>query len=306
MDIVGPLHPSNGFMYCLTIIDRFSRWPEAIPILDTTARTVARAFFDNWVARFGAPNILTTDQGQQFKAQLFSALLKLIGCKRIRTTAYHPAANGMIERWHRTFKAAIMCHNTPNWVDVLPTVLLGLRTHLRMDTKASPAEFLYGTVLWIPGEFFLQEDFSPDPQIFVDDFRQHMRQVKPVPVAHHYKKRVFQFKELSKCSHVFLRKDAVKKPLERPYSGPFKVLERTSDKVYNIEINGRSTAVSIERLKPAHFVPDDVSIINDSTTSSATDKPSTSTSVPSDTLKTYSGPKKKVQVRLDKNTTSPR
>ncbi|XP_011859955.1 PREDICTED: protein NYNRIN-like, partial [Vollenhovia emeryi] len=275
MDIVGPLHPSNGFTYCLTIIDQFSRWPEAIPILDITAKTVAKAFYDNWVARFGAPRILTTDQGQQFEAQLFSALLKLIGCKRIRTTAYHPAANGMIERWHRTFKAAIMCHNTPSWVDVLPTVLLGLRTHVRMDTKASPAEFLYGTVLRIPGEFFLQEDFTPDPQIFVDDFRQHMRQVKP---------------------------DAVKKPLERPYSGPFKVLERTSDKVYTIEINGRPTAVSIERLKPAHFIPDDIPIANDPSTSDATDKPSASSSAQSGTLKTYAGPKRKVQTRLDKNT----
>ncbi|XP_011874422.1 PREDICTED: uncharacterized protein LOC105565658 [Vollenhovia emeryi] len=123
----------------------------------------------------------------------------------------------MVERWHRTFKAAIMCHNAPNWLDVLPTVLLGLRTHVRLDTKASPAEFLYGTVLRIPGEFFLQEDFTPDPQIFVDDFRQHMRQVKPVPVAHHYKRRAFRFKELSACTHVFLRKDCVKKPLERPY-----------------------------------------------------------------------------------------
>ncbi|XP_011858688.1 PREDICTED: uncharacterized protein LOC105556215, partial [Vollenhovia emeryi] len=208
----------------------------------------------------------------------------------------------MVERWHRTFKAAIMCHNAPSWVDVLPTVLLGLRTHVRMDTKASPAEFLYGTVMRIPGEFFLQEDFTPNPQIFVDDFRQHMRQVKPVPVAHHYKKRVFQFKELSICSHVFLRKDAVKKPLERPYSGSFKVLERTSDKVYNIEINGRPTAVSIERLKPTHFIPDDIPIANDPSTSDATDKPSASSSAQSGTLKTYSGPKKKVQIRLDKNT----
>ncbi|XP_011858468.1 PREDICTED: protein NYNRIN-like [Vollenhovia emeryi] len=279
MDIVGPLQPSNGFIYCLTIIDRFSRWPEAIPLIDITARTIARAFFDNWVARFGAPSILTTDQGQQFEAQLFAALLKLIGCRRIRTTAYHPAANGMIERWHRTFKAAIMCHNTPNWVEVLPTVLLGLRTHVRMDTKASPAEFLYGTVLRIPGEFFLQEDFTPDPQIFIDDFRQHMRQVKPVPVAHHYKKRVFRFKELSVCSHVFLRKDAVKKPLERPYSGPFRVIERTSVKVYSIEINGRPTAVSVERLKPAHFVPDDALAPGNPSTSDATDKPPASSSV---------------------------
>lgn len=225
MDIVGPLQPSNGFVYCLTIIDRFSRWPEAIPMVDITAQNVANVFYNNLVAHFGAPRILTTDQGVQFESQLFTALLKFISCKRTRTAAYHPASNGIIERWHRSFKTAIMCHNSFNWVDLLPTVLLGLRTHVRLDTKASPAEFLYGTVLRVPGEFFLQEDFTPDPQIFVEDFRQHMRQVKPVPVTHHYKKCVFRFKELLICSHVFIRKDNVKRPLERSYTGPFKVLK---------------------------------------------------------------------------------
>ena len=78
IDILRPLPPTEGFRYCLTMVDRFSRWPEDVPLAETSAETVARAFYDNCIARFGAPVFITSDQGSQFESQLFSALLFLL------------------------------------------------------------------------------------------------------------------------------------------------------------------------------------------------------------------------------------
>lgn len=147
-----------------------------------------------------------------------------------------------------------MCHEAADWVSVLSTVLLGLRTHVRLDTGASPAEFIYGTTLRVPGEFFLYGDFSPDPKMFIEDFREYMQKVRPIPTVHHNKKRPFFFKELRLCTHVFLHTDTVKRPLEQPYTGPYKIIERISEQVYTLEVKGRPLNVSVERLKPAHML----------------------------------------------------
>ncbi|KAG5321625.1 POL4 protein, partial [Pseudoatta argentina] len=192
MDLIGPLSKSDGYKYC---IDRFSRWPVAIPLKDTEAITVAQ-FYDNWVANFGAPKTLTTDQ---------ASCTSSADRQRIRTTAYHPASNDMIERWHRSLKAAIMCHANNGWSRILSTVLLDLRTHIRFDIGAFLAEFVYGTMLRVPEEFVLPDDFTPNPKMFIEEFREHMRKVKPISVEHKHKKRAFVFKDLYSCSHIFLR-----------------------------------------------------------------------------------------------------
>ena len=133
------------FRYCLTIIDRFSRWPHAVLLQNMHAETVALAFYNEWISLFGAPLTITTDQGAQFESSLFTALAQLVGASKIRTTPYHPQPNGILERWHRTLKAALMCHPQVQWTKLLPTVLLGLRSTYKEDLGASPAELLFGT-----------------------------------------------------------------------------------------------------------------------------------------------------------------
>jgi len=75
---------------------------------------------------------------------------------------------------------------------------------VRLDTGASPAEFLFDTTLKIPGEFVTDNDFTEDPKIFVY-FRAHIQNCKPVPV-NKYKKRNFYFKDLATCTHVFAQR----------------------------------------------------------------------------------------------------
>ena len=82
IDLVGPLPPSNG-VYLLTCVDHFTCWPEAIPIPDCTAETVAQAFLHAWISRFDTPSTVTTDQGRQCESQLWKALMQLIGTKHL-------------------------------------------------------------------------------------------------------------------------------------------------------------------------------------------------------------------------------
>ena len=75
VDLVGQLPSSNGFTYLLTCIDRFSRWPEALPLADCTADSIAHGLLTCWITRFGIPSNISADHGARFESALFRSLL---------------------------------------------------------------------------------------------------------------------------------------------------------------------------------------------------------------------------------------
>lgn len=253
IDIIGPLPISDEYSYCLTAIDRFTRWPEAWPMKTITAEEVADNLFKGWIARFGLPFTITTDQGRQFESNLFKRLLELGAIDRNRSSSYHPQSNGMVERSHRQLKAAIMCHEV-TWHRSLPLVLLGMRSALKEDLKCCPAEILYGEPLRLPGEFFIASNFNKDDNFkdFVSFLRKKMSELRPIPASRHGSHSTFIFKDLSDISHVFLRDDSVRKSLQSPYTGPYSVVRR-NDKIITLLIKGKEVTVSLDRVKPAYI-----------------------------------------------------
>ena len=249
---------SQGYSYLLTIGDRFTRWPEDIPLSDISALTCARAFLYHWVSRYGVPSTLTSDRGRQFVSELWRKTAALLGTATNSTTSYHPQSNGMVERMHRTMKAALKAklETDPNWIDVLPVVMLGMRAAVKQDLNCSAAEMVFGEALRLPGEYFVSADgdlAAADPA-FVVDLRRKMRQMRPVPPVWHggETRRNYVSRELAASTHVFVRVGAHRGPLQSPYREPFKVIDR-QEKFYNLDLGTRQDSVSIDRLKPAFF-----------------------------------------------------
>ncbi|XP_066947155.1 igE-binding protein-like [Macrobrachium rosenbergii] len=127
-------------------------------MVEASTSACAEALLSSWISRFGVPDGITTDRGPAFLSELWVSLARLMGTTLHSTTAYNPAANGMVERTHRSLKAALMtCCTDENWKAQLPWVLLGLRTAPRANGDESPAEKVYGKTLAVPGEFFPTE-----------------------------------------------------------------------------------------------------------------------------------------------------
>jgi cleavage and polyadenylation specificity factor subunit 1 len=127
-----------------TIIDRTSKWMEAIPLSETSAAACAKALTFTWISRFGVP------PGPQFTSNLWLQLCKMVNISHKQTTAYHPESNGAVERLHRHLKDALRARAAAaTWSEEL----LGLGAQPREDTGLSPAEAVFGAQIVLTNEF---------------------------------------------------------------------------------------------------------------------------------------------------------
>lgn len=271
MDILGPLPTSTlENKYLLIAVDCFTKWPEAMPLKDKKASTVARSLVDQVFSRHGVPLELHTNQGRNFESNLFQEMTMLLGIKKTRTTPLHPQSDGQVERQHRTildYLAKFICENQKDWDRWVPLYLLAFRSSKQEATGATPAEMYLGQDLQLPLDLLrglpssvVREEEGKD-YVFklrnrlelIHHFARQRLQVKSRNVKSWYDRRArhVHFEPGQKVWFYSPQRKVGKAPkLQSPWEGPWTIERKFSDVVFCIRKTPRhgNKVVHVDRL----------------------------------------------------------
>lgn len=267
IDVFGPLPlTEKGNRYVLTVVDFFTKWPEAIPLPNQQAETVAQALLEHVVSRFGVPEELHSDQGRNFESALFQDVLKQLGINKTRTTALHPQSDGMVERLHRTlydWLSKMVQDHQRDWDAQLPVALLAYRASEHSVTGYTPSYLMFGRELMLPLDLlFGRHPDEKEMHEFALDLKRRLSQ------AHEAARESLKLRaEDMKCRYdlktmrpkyqvgdkVWLhnpRRMKGRNPkLQCPWDGPYTVIKRLNDVVYRLRsIRGAWKVVHADRL----------------------------------------------------------
>ncbi len=211
---------------------------------DIAAASCADALIAGWISRYGVLVQLTSDRGTQFTSAIWDTLCQQLGIQHQPTTAFHPQANGMVERCHRRLKDTLRARLAgPDWPLHLLWVLMGLRAAPTEDTGVSAAKVIFGAPLVLPGQILDTEELP------LADFISKLRQSGPPLPSRPLSYAQMAAKPaavLLSAAFVYVRKGGTVLPLSLLYSGPYKVLA-SGPKVFRLQVG---ETVSIDCLKP--------------------------------------------------------
>ena len=272
IDLVGPLNvTTNGNKYILTCIDFLTRYPEAIPIKDAKAETVAKAFAMNIIARHGCPNALLADRGSNFIGTMLTEVAKILQVTKTHTLAFSPSSNGIVERMHRTMKSLLAHYvnkSNMDWDESLPFILMAMRNQIHSTTGETPFFLLHGRDMILPFHCFMEpqrirydldENYASELSYRLSDAwktaREHI--IKTTEHQHSRINEKLQLTEYNVGDKVYLSKPAptdkgLPTKFQPKWTGPHRVIRKISPVTYKIrEVYGKKEQnVHLNRLKP--------------------------------------------------------
>lgn len=150
IDTIGPFIPSNnGNVYAVTIICDLTKYLITVPVPDKSAKTVARAFFENFVLIYGPVRKMISDMGTEYKNQVVQELCKLLHIEYVTSTAYHHQTLGTIERSHRTFNEYVRSYissDRTDWDEWLAYFTYCFNTTPSAVHNYCPYELVFGKI----------------------------------------------------------------------------------------------------------------------------------------------------------------
>lgn len=256
IDCVGPLPKTKkGNEYLLTIMDPTTRYPEAIPLKNITARTIVTKLL-HFFTLFGLPRQIQSDRGTNFTSHLFESVVKELNSHHVTSSAYRPQSQGCLERFHQTLKSMLkkFCmESTRDWDDQLDWLLFAVRESPQESTGLSPFQMLFGRSIRGPLKV-LQESLlgpTPVPNItvakYVEKLRNTLDSVRAI-VAKNLKtaqekmcrhQKSAKARSFSVGEKVLVFFPVPGTPLRHKFSGPYVVQKQVSPTNYIIQTPNR-------------------------------------------------------------------
>ena len=277
MDFLGPLvETDEGNRYILVVGDHFTKYMSAYALPNQEAKTVARILVEEHFCQYGFPEQLHSDQGPQFESEVIAEMCKTMGIHKTRTTPYHPACNGEIERFNKTLcdilaTALDGCHFT--WDRHVKLACFAYNTSVHASTGYTPFYLMHGYDSRLPVDIlcgtFQQDDMSHCE--YVANLQKRLGHVfekvrektgQSLVRQKAYYDRKIHGEKFNTGDLVWLWNPAVPrkkgyncKKLHRVWQGPFEVIKRLSDVTYRIQHTAKRRqrqVVHFDRLKPCN------------------------------------------------------
>ncbi|GJX78575.1 reverse transcriptase domain-containing protein [Tanacetum coccineum] len=156
IDIAGPFPEGPGKVkFLIVAIDYFTKCIEAKPVATITGNQIKKFAWENIVCRFGLPGEIISDNGKQFKGNLFKDWCEKLCIRQHFASVKHPQTNGMVERANHSLGEGIKARldaRSKNWMEELSHVLWAHRTMIKSNNGDTPFSLTYGIEAVIPTE----------------------------------------------------------------------------------------------------------------------------------------------------------
>jgi len=264
----------KGNKFILTVVDSFTKYVSAYAIPNKSAVTVTEAMMQ-FITNNSSPKEITSDRGSEFHCKLFQETCSMLNSKNKYTTAYHPMANGLTEKYNSTIKKVlsnICATDQLTWDDQLPSALLAINTSFQTSINEIPFFLFHGRDARLPFNDIInkqppinyaEENYKHEMLCRLNKAFAHVKKMSKISreqYANQYNKRATKCK-INVGDIVLLRNETGISEFENcwptRYVGPYRVINKIKNNftIKGIYADTKTQTVHVNRIKLAHLLP---------------------------------------------------